>query len=83
MDKVAVRKIKRAGYTIEDAIVRLSAIVQEHLRTTGEPPSAFGERVMGDPSFVAQISNGRQPRLPTIARVLGAIRKERAACRAL
>jgi hypothetical protein len=82
VDRKSVRKIVNAGYTIEDAVVRLPAIVSAHLRTTGETPRSFGMRVVGDPNFVSEISNGRQPRLTTIARVLAAIKRSEAQCAA-
>lgn len=79
MDKRAVRKIRRAGYTIEAAVVSLPRIVKTHLRETGESPSSFGHRVLGDECFVLDLARGRQPRLPTIARVLEAIAASRKA----
>jgi len=44
--------------------------IERYLARTGMKPSQFGRRAVGDPSFVREISNGRQPRPETVARVL-------------
>jgi hypothetical protein len=43
--------------------------IQHHLQRTGTSPSAFGRRVVGDPRFVHDLRNGREPRMTTEARV--------------
>ena len=36
---------------------------------TKVPPARFGREVMGDPRFVFDLRNGREPRPQTIARI--------------
>ena len=43
--------------------------IQHHLRRTGTTPTRFGRDVVGDPRFVADLRNGREPRDGTAARV--------------
>ncbi len=43
--------------------------IQRHLRRTGTPPARFGREVVGDPRFVFDLRNGREPRDDTAARV--------------
>ena len=44
--------------------------VEKFLRITDVPPTRFGRDVMGDPRFVFDLRNGREPRPDTIRRVL-------------
>lgn len=43
--------------------------IQRHLRLTGTSPSTFGRRVVGDPRFVQDLRNGREPRITTERRI--------------
>ncbi|WP_298691795.1 hypothetical protein [uncultured Sphingomonas sp.] len=43
--------------------------IQRHLRCTGMPPARFGREVVGDPRFVFDLRNGREPRGDMTARV--------------
>jgi hypothetical protein len=43
--------------------------IQRHLRRTGTSPTTFGRRVLGDPRFVRDLQNGREPRVATERRI--------------
>ena len=43
--------------------------VEKFLRQSEVPPTRFGREAMGDPRFVFDLRNGRDPRPQTIARV--------------
>jgi hypothetical protein len=43
--------------------------VEIFLRHNATPPARFGREAMGDPRFVFDLRNGRDPRPVTIARV--------------
>ncbi len=43
--------------------------IQRHLHRTGTAPTRFGREVVGDPRFVEDLRNGREPRDKTAARV--------------
>ena len=43
--------------------------VERFLKTTSIPATRFGREVMGDPRFVFDLRNGREPRTRTINRV--------------
>jgi hypothetical protein len=43
--------------------------VEKFLRHTDVAPTRFGRDVLGDPRFVFDLRNGRDPRPSTIARV--------------
>ncbi len=43
--------------------------VERFLRNSSVPPTRFGREAMGDPRFVFDLRNGREPRAGTIARV--------------
>ena len=47
--------------------------VEEHLRITRTPPTRFGREALGDPRFVFDLREGREPRSITVARVLAYI----------
>lgn len=51
--------------------------IKDHLETTGEKPSSFGRRVLGDSGAIPRLFDGTDPRLSTMQRILKAI--ERAA----
>ena len=43
--------------------------VENFLRSAKVPPARFGREVMGDPRFVFDLRNGREPRPRTIERI--------------
>jgi hypothetical protein len=43
--------------------------IERFLRKTCMPPTVFGRQAMGDPRFVGDLRNGREPREATVARV--------------
>jgi len=43
--------------------------VEKFLRNRRVAPARFGREVVGDPRFVFDLRNGREPRLQTVARV--------------
>ena len=43
--------------------------VENFLRLTNVAPARFGREVMGDPRFVFDLRNGREPRPRTIERI--------------
>ena len=43
--------------------------VEKYLRQNGTAPTRFGRDALGDPRFVFDLRNGRDPRPGTIARV--------------
>lgn len=43
--------------------------IEKHLRQTGTPPTRFGRDAVGDPRFVTDLRNGREPRGSTERRV--------------
>ena len=43
--------------------------IQRHLLRSGTPPTRFGREVVGDPRFVHDLRNGREPRSDTAARI--------------
>ena len=50
-------------------LVYLLREVEKYLRQNDTPPTRFGREVMGDPRFVFDLRNGRDPRPNTVARV--------------
>ena len=50
-------------------IVNLLREVEKFLRQNVTPPTRFGREAMGDPRFVFDLRNGRDPRPRTVARV--------------
>lgn len=48
----------------------LLAIVEAHIASSGMSKSSFGIAAMGDPCFVDQLREGREPRRRTISRVM-------------
>lgn len=49
--------------------VNLLREVEKFLRINDTPPTRFGREAMGDPRFVFDLRNGRDPRPETIERV--------------
>ena len=43
--------------------------IENFLRIADVPPASFGRQAMGDPRFVFDLRNGREPRPRTIARI--------------
>ena len=43
--------------------------IEQHLRTTRTPPTRFGRDALGDPNFVFNLRDGREPRAATVLRV--------------
>ncbi|WBO22175.1 hypothetical protein [Sphingomonas abietis] len=43
--------------------------IQHYLRRSGTSASTFGRRVVGDPRFVHDLRNGREPRIKTERRI--------------
>jgi 2,4-dienoyl-CoA reductase-like NADH-dependent reductase (Old Yellow Enzyme family) len=48
----------------------LLARIDAHLKSTRMPPARFGREAVGDPNFVFDLRDGREPRARTITRVL-------------
>lgn len=44
--------------------------VEKYLRRNETAPTRFGREVVGDPRFVFDLRNGRDPRPSTVARVM-------------
>ena len=44
--------------------------VEKFLHISNIPPTRFGREAMGDPRFVFDLRNGREPRPATVERVL-------------
>ena len=44
--------------------------IEAYLRATRTPPARFGREALGDSRFVFDLRDGREPRMPTVARVL-------------
>ena len=54
----------------EDVPVLLLQRIEIHLRTRRVPPARFGRDAIGDPCFVFDLRDGREPRARTITRVV-------------
>jgi len=50
--------------------VNLLREIEKFLRRNDTPPTRFGRDVVGDPRFVFDLRNGRDPRPATVKRVL-------------
>ena len=59
----------------EELSVHLLREVERFLRVHDTPPTRFGREVMGDPRFVFDLRNGRDPRPGTVARVRAHLRE--------
>lgn len=44
--------------------------IENHLKARRMPPTRFGREAVGDPSFVFNLRDGREPRSGTVRRVL-------------
>ncbi|MGE0776219.1 MAG: hypothetical protein AB7G25_13660 [Sphingomonadaceae bacterium] len=49
--------------------MHLLRMIEQYLRRTGTPPTRFGRDAVGDPRFVGDLRNGREPRERTQLRV--------------
>lgn len=49
--------------------MHLLSTIERHLRQTGTAPTRFGREAVGDPRFVLDLRNGREPRPETVKRV--------------
>lgn len=49
--------------------MHLLSVIEKHLRRSGTPPTRFGREAVGDPRFVLDLRNGREPRPTTVSRV--------------
>jgi predicted transcriptional regulator len=47
--------------------------IKDHLAVTGEKPSSFGRRVLGDSGAIPRLFEGTDPRLSTMHKILKAI----------
>ncbi len=43
--------------------------IEKHLKAKRMPPTRFGREAVGDPKFVFQLREGREPRERTVRRV--------------
>lgn len=59
--------------------MQLLPVIEKYLRTSNTPPTRFGRDAVGDPRFVLDLRNGREPRGRTIDRVLGYIERQKRA----
>ena len=51
--------------------------VEKYLLTSNTPAARFGREAMGDPRFVFDLRNGREPRPDTVRRVLAFLETSR------
>lgn len=51
--------------------------IEAHMRATKMSPARFGREAVGDPKFVFQLWEGREPRQRTIERVSSYLQKHR------
>jgi hypothetical protein len=49
--------------------MHLLSSIEKFLRRSGTPPTRFGREAVGDPRFVLDLRNGREPRPSTISKV--------------
>ena len=55
--------------------------IDRYLRATRSTPSRLGREAVGDPNFVTNLRDGRQPRQSTLERVIAFIDREEARIR--
>ena len=55
--------------------------IDHYLRATRSTPSRLGRDAVGDPNFVSNLRDGRQPRPSTLERVISFIEREEARIR--
>jgi hypothetical protein len=60
----------RVAQDDKDTPVYLLREVEKFLRESDTPPTRFGRDAVGDPRFVFDLRNGRDPRPRTVARVV-------------
>ena len=60
---------RRVALHIRIISAHLLREVEKFLRQSETPPARFGREVMGDPRFVFDLRNGRDPRPGTVAGV--------------
>lgn len=51
--------------------------IERFLRSSRIPATRFGREVLGDPRFVFDLRNGREPRPLTVARVRAYLERDR------
>lgn len=49
--------------------MHLLSVIEKYLSRSGTPPTRFGREAVGDPRFVLDLRNGREPRAATVSRV--------------
>jgi hypothetical protein len=54
----------------------LLELVERHMRLKRMSPTRFGMEALGDPQFVFQLRDGREPRIRTVRRVIAYIESE-------
>ena len=59
----------RVAYEYKESPVHLLREVEKFLRRSDVAPTRFGREAVGDPRFVFDLRNGRDPRPTTVARV--------------
>ena len=47
--------------------------IEHHLKLTDTSPASFGRACLGDPKFVFDLRNGREPRARTASKVMSYI----------
>lgn len=60
-------------------IEKFRETVERYIKAHGLKPTQFGKDFAGDPKFVFQLREGREPRTDTRQRILAALQPERAA----
>ncbi len=55
--------------------------IDHYLRATRSTPSRLGRDAMGDPNFVTNLRDGRQPRQSTLERLIAFLEREEARIR--
>jgi hypothetical protein len=55
--------------------------IDNYLRATRSTPSRLGRDAVGDPNFVTNLRDGRQPRPSTLERLIAFIEREEARIR--
>lgn len=58
--------------------MHLLSSIEKFLRKSGTPPTRFGREAVGDPRFVLDLRNGREPRAATISRVSDYLARQQA-----
>ena len=59
--------------------MHLLSSIEKFLRRSGTPPTRFGREAMGDPRFVLDLRNGREPRPATASKVRAYLARKEAA----